>query len=169
MERFKSSRFIFPRRLSHGIDNERSRYHHDTSNHQNGIPHGIATDSNLSGRDEAEDESQQGTQEANSSYQPHQTVALASDTERAIGFLHVIAQIDGCCKHHQIHNEVKQDGELRKNLIEALYRRHYHKQQAQQGHDTSLDKENVLLYTDAISLLEERRQITGTTYGKDTF
>ena len=49
-----------------------------------------------------------------------------------------------------------------------MYRRHYHKQQAQQSHDTPLDKEDVLLHTDAIGLLEERRQVTGTTNGKDT-
>ena len=112
MERFKSSRFILPRRLPHSIDDKRSRYHHDTTNHQNGIPHGIATDSNLSGRDEAENESQQGTQEAHSGYQPHQTIAPASDAERTFCLLHIVTQIDGCRKHHQVHNEVKQHGEL---------------------------------------------------------
>ena len=131
MERFKSGRLVLPRRLPHGINDERSRYHHDTTNHQNGIPHGIATHGNLSGRDEAEDESQQGTQEAYAGYQPHQPIALATDAERTIGHLHIVTQVDGRCKHQQVHDEVKQDGELRKNLIEALHRRHHHKQQAQ--------------------------------------
>ena len=90
MERLESGRLIFPRRLPHGIDDERSRYHHDASDDQDGIPHGIATDSNLSGRDEAENESQQGTQEAHSGYQPHQAVTLVSDAERTIGVLHII-------------------------------------------------------------------------------
>ena len=169
MERFKSSRFILPRRLSHGIDDKRSRYHHNAPDDQDGIPHGIATHGNLSGRDEAENESQQGTQEAHSGYQPHQTIAFTTDAERTFCLLHIVTQIDGCRKHQQVHDEVKQDGELRKDLIKALHRRHHHKQQAQQGHDTSLDKEDVLLHTDAISLLEERRQVTGTTNGKDTF
>ena len=112
MERFKSGRLVLPRRLPHGIDDERSRYHHDTTNHQDGIPHGIAAHGNLSGRDEAEDESQQGTQEAYSGNQPHQPIALATNAERTFCLLHIVTQIDGCRKHQQVHNEVKQDGEL---------------------------------------------------------
>ena len=108
MKRFKGGRFVLPRRFSHGIDDKRSRYHYDASNHQDRIPHRIAAHRNLSGRDEAENESQQGAQEAHSGYQPHQAVALASDAERTFCLLHIITQIDGCRKHHQVHNEVKQ-------------------------------------------------------------
>jgi len=112
MERFKGSRLVLPRRLSHSIYDKWNRYHHDASDDQDGIPHGIAAHRNLSGRDEAEDESQQGTQEAYAGYQPHQPIALATDTERTFCLLHIVTQIDGCRKHHQVHDEVKQDGEL---------------------------------------------------------
>lgn len=45
-------------------------------------------------------------------------------------FFHVIPQIDGCSKHHQVHDEVEQNGELRENLVKTLNRGHYDKKQA---------------------------------------
>ena len=119
MERLEVSRCILPRRLTEGIDDERSYHHHDTADDQHRIPHGIATHGNLSRRDEAEDKGQQGAEEAQSADDPHQAVSLATDAERTSHILHVVTQVDGCCKHHQIHNEVKQYGELRKNLVES--------------------------------------------------
>ena len=82
MERLEIGRSILPRRLAHGIDDERSHDHHDTADNQHRIPHGIATYRNLSRRDEAEDERQQRTEEAQSANEPHQAVPLATDTER---------------------------------------------------------------------------------------
>ena len=112
MERLKIGRSILPRRLTHRIDDERSHHHHDTTDDQYRIPHRITTYRNLSRRDEAEDKRQQRTEEAQSTNQPHQAVSLATDAERTRQILHVIAQVNGGCEHQQIHDEVKQYGEL---------------------------------------------------------
>ena len=169
MKRFEIGRSIFPRRLTHSIDNKRSHHYYDTTNNQYRIPHGIATNRNLSRRDEAEDKRQQRTEEAQSTNQPHQAVSLATDAERTGHILQVVTQVDGSCKHQQIHDEVKQYGELRQDLVEALDRRHHHEEQAQQGHDSALNQEDVSLNTYFVGLLEERRQISRTPYSKDTF
>ena len=112
MERLEIGRSILPRRLTHGIDDKRSHYHHDTTDYQDGIPHRITTYRNLSRRDEAEDERQQRTKETQSANNPHQAVSLATDAERTINILQVVTQVDSGCKHHQVHDEVKQYGEL---------------------------------------------------------
>ena len=112
MERLEIGRSILRRRLAQGIDDERSHHHYDTADDQHRIPHGIATYRNLSRRDEAEDERQQRTEETQSTDEPHQAVALATDAERTGHILHVVAQVDAGCKHHQVHDEVKQYGEL---------------------------------------------------------
>lgn len=44
--------------------------------------------------------------------EPHQSVAFAADAERARGLFHIVTQIDGAAEHQQIHDEVKQYGEL---------------------------------------------------------
>ena len=112
MERLEIGRSILPRRLTHRIDDKRSHHYHDTADDQYRIPHNITTHRNLSRRDEAEDERQQRTEEAQSANEPHQAVSLATDTERTGHILQVVAKVDGGCKHHQIHDEVKQYGEL---------------------------------------------------------
>ena len=112
MERLEIGGCILPRRLTHRIDNERSHHYHDTTDDQHRIPHGIATYRNLSWRDEAEDKRQQRTKETQSANNPHQAVSLATDAERTINILQVVTQVDSGCKHHQVHDEVKQYGEL---------------------------------------------------------
>ena len=67
---------------------------------------------NLAGRNEAEHECQQRTAETQTADEPHQSVAFAADAERARGLFHIVTQIDGAAEHQQIHDEVKQYGEL---------------------------------------------------------
>ena len=112
MERLEIGRSILPRRLTHGIDDERSYDHHDTTDYQDGIPHGITTYGNLSWRDKTEDERQQRAKESQTTNNPHQAISLATDAERTGHILQIVAQVDAGCKHHQIHDEVKQNGEL---------------------------------------------------------
>ena len=112
MERLEIGRSILPRRLTHRINDKRSHHYHDTADDQDGIPHRITTYRNLSRRDEAEDERQQRTKETQSANNPHQAVSLATDAEGTIRILQIITQVDSSCKHHQVHDEVKQYGEL---------------------------------------------------------
>ena len=128
MKGFKVGRSILPRRLTQGIDDKWDNDHHDAPDDKHGIPHRLAAHGNLTGRDEAEDEGQERTEEAQATDKPHQPVTLATDTEGAIGLLHAIAQVDGCSKHQQVHDKVEQHGELREYLIEALHRGHHHEE-----------------------------------------
>ena len=91
MEGLEIGRFILPRRLAHGVDDERGGHHDNTSDDQHRVPHGVATHRNLSGRNKAEDERQQRAEETHTRYQPHQAVSFASDAERTVSTFHVVA------------------------------------------------------------------------------
>ena len=169
MERFKGSIRVHPRRFFGSIDNERSGYHHDSTYNQHGKPNGIVTCRNLTGRNKTQYEGKQWTAKTKAADKPHQTVATLTDTERTTGFLHPITQCDCTREHQHIHNQVKDNCQLWQNLIETLYGRHNHEQQAQECNSQALNQQDIFLHTQLICFLEERRQITGFANGKDTF
>ena len=63
----------------------------------------------------------------------------------------------------------RQYGELREDLVERLYRRHYDEQQRQQRYHAALNEQDIALYAVLVALVKERRQVTGSPHGENTF
>ena len=158
---------VFPRRLAHGVDDERGAHDHHAADDQHREPDGVAAGRNLTGRHEAQDEGQQCAAETEASEEPHQAVLFAQ-AERTGRALHLVAQDDGGREHQHVHDQVQQHGQLREDLVERLHRGHHDEQQRQQRHDAALDQQDVLLYAVLVGLLEERGQVTGLAHGEDT-
>ena len=58
---------------------------------------------------------------------------------------------------------------MREDLVERLYRRHHDEQQRQQCYHAALNEQDIALYAVLVALLEERRQVTGSAHGENTF
>ena len=150
---FRSGLRVFPGRFAHGVDDERSAYHYHAADDQYGEPYRVAADRDLAGRNEAEDEGEQCSEEADRADRPHQTVAFLAQSERTCRIFHLVAQHDRRREHQHVHDQVEQYGELREDLVERLYRRHYDEQQRQKRYYAALDEQDIALYAVLVAFL----------------
>ncbi|MPM69992.1 hypothetical protein SDC9_116940 [bioreactor metagenome] len=150
------------------VDQERHADREEVADDEQSDPFRWAADRYLSGRYETDDECREGADESHSAHKPHSQLS-ARHLEGARRVRLFEAQLDKRPEHQHVHDEIHGDCKGGEYLVGRLHRGQQHEDDGKDRYDRRLEIEDVDLYSMLICLLEDERQISGLTYGENTF